>query len=141
MSASITFKPDGTVATHLTKLSQITQLPVETLINALLASPLEQIIGGGDTGFLRSCIDPFQYKDQKDALAVIDGYNCFIAELKAAGSKVYLDHAAPARTRDGHWEIIFQSTDPRPDPILGDTSPDDRADWWKSDKAGEAQSS
>jgi hypothetical protein len=133
MSASITFKPEGSISAHLAKLSQITQLPVENLINALLASPLKQIVEGGDTGFLRSCIDPFQYNDKEDALAVIDGYNRFVAELKAAGSKAHYDQAVPSRTRDGHWEIIFQSTDPQPEPTHGEDTPGDGADWWKSD--------
>ena len=55
------------------------------------------------------------------------------AELKAAGSKAHYDQAVPSRTRDGHWEIIFQSTDPQPEPTHGEDTPGDGADWWKSD--------
>ena len=107
---SVTFDPD--IEDNIEKLRQITGLEFDELLNTLLRSPLKQIIADGDTGFLQRCIDPFQYDDKEGAMAVINGYNGFVAELQAAGDTCYHDDAKPARTSDGYWRVLFKSTHP-----------------------------
>jgi hypothetical protein len=109
-SATITFDPD--VADNFKKLRRITGLNLNELLNALIYSPLEQIIQDGDTGLLQKFIHPSRYGTKEEALAVIERYEAFIAELLAAGDNCFHDVAAPARTNDGQWRILFKCTHP-----------------------------
>ena len=105
---TVTFGPEPEVAECLEKLCLITNLDPSELINTLLASSLSQTIENNDSGLLQWLIRSFAYDTKEEALAVIAGYEGFISEPNAAG--VYHDDARPARTRDGHWEILFKST-------------------------------
>jgi hypothetical protein len=84
-------------------------LDVGQAINILLDSPLEQIIETRDSSSLQCCIHPFVYDTKEEALAVIAGYERFISESDGC---CYDHDAKPARTRDGHWRILFKSIDP-----------------------------
>jgi hypothetical protein len=106
---TITFDAEPDVADHLEKLSRITNLGLNELINLLLESPLRQIIEDKDSDFLQCCIQPFVYDTKEEALAVIAGYERFVSEDEDA---CYHSDAKPARTRDGHWEILFKSSHP-----------------------------
>jgi len=50
----LTFTPEPEIAERLEKLRKITNLDLDQLLNTLLESPLNQIIGQGDCGLLRS---------------------------------------------------------------------------------------
>jgi hypothetical protein len=107
-----TFDLEPHIAEHLEKLCRITKVGSSELINLLLESPLEQVFGLGDTSFLQAYIQPFVHETKEEALAVISGYEAFVTELRDAGDTCYTADAKPARTRDGHWEILFKSTHP-----------------------------
>ena len=106
---TITFDPEPNVADRLEKLCQVTNQGAGTLINILLASPLWQTIETHDCDFLQCCIQPFVYDTKEEALEIIARYDRFISENDHF---VYCADAKPARTRDGHWEILFKSTYP-----------------------------
>ena len=106
---TITFTPDPDVADHLEKLCQVTNQGVGTLINILLAPFLRQLIEDRDSDFLQCCIPPFVYDTKEEALDIIARYESFVSE---DDSGCYHSDAKPARTRDGHWEILFKSTHP-----------------------------
>lgn len=108
----ITFSPEPEVAARLEKLCQVTNLELDELLNTILDSPLRQIIEDGDTGLLQAFIKPYRYLDKEDALAVIQNYERFVAELKASGDTCFDDDAKPARTSDGYWRVLFKSTHP-----------------------------
>jgi hypothetical protein len=106
---TITFDAEPDVADHLEKLCRITSLGAGELINILLDPPLRQIIKDKDSGFLQCCIQAFVYEAKEEALEAIARYERFISEDE---SGCYHSDAKPARTRDGHWEILFKSTHP-----------------------------
>jgi hypothetical protein len=104
---TITFDPEPDIAEKLQTLSQVVNLGAGDLINVLLRSPLSQIVDDHDCGLLRPIFQSFEYDTKEEALAVIASYEGFISE---DASRVYHPDAKPARTRDGHWEILFKST-------------------------------
>jgi hypothetical protein len=106
---TIAFTPEPDVAERLEKLCQAASLEVNEAINILLDSPLEQIIEQRDSCLLQCCIHPFVYDTKEEALSVIAGYKRFVSE---DDSRCYRSGAKPARTSDGHWEILFKSTHP-----------------------------
>jgi hypothetical protein len=106
---AIKFIPEPEIADRLKKLCQAANLEASEAINILLDSPLEQIIGQRDSSLLQGCIHPFVYDTKEQALETIAGYERFISE---SDDGCYDHDAKPARTRDGHWRILFKSTDP-----------------------------
>ncbi len=109
---AIKFIPEPEIAERLEKLCQVASLKANEVINILLDSPLEQIIEYRDSSQFQCCIQPFLYDTKEEALSAIAGYERFNSENDHF---VYCDDAKPARTRDGHWEILFKSTDPDDD--------------------------
>ena len=82
----LTFTPAPKIAARLKKLCEITNLDFDTLLNTLLDSPLEQIVGDGDTGYLQCLFfEGYEFDSKKDALKDIAGYDEFVAELKRPG--------------------------------------------------------
>jgi hypothetical protein len=71
----INFTPEPEVAEQLTELARITQRPLNDLINDLLAGPLDQMIEGNDTSFMRLVLDNVVYADHAKAQAVAENYN------------------------------------------------------------------
>jgi hypothetical protein len=106
---TIRFIPEPEIADRLEKLCQVASLKVGEVINILLDSPLEQIIERRDSSLLQCCIHPFVYDTKEEALETIAGYERFISE---SDDCCYDHDAKPARTRDGHWRILFKSIDP-----------------------------
>jgi hypothetical protein len=106
---TITFDAEPDVADRLEKLCQVTNQGAGTLINILLAPFLRQIIEYRDSDFLQCCIQPFAYDTKEEALDIVARYESFVSEDK---SGCYHSDAKPARTCDGHWEILFKSTHP-----------------------------
>jgi hypothetical protein len=107
MTITYDAKPD--VADHLEKLSQVTSVEISDLINILIGSLLSQIIEDHDTGLLQDFIHPLIFGTKEEALDIIARYESFVSEDE---SSCYHPDAKPARTRDGHWEILFKSTHP-----------------------------
>jgi hypothetical protein len=129
----LTFSPEPEIAARLEKLCKITGLSIDQLLNTLLDDQTEQIVDDGDTNGIQWLLSPFNYDTKEAALGVIAGYDAFVAELKAAGDRCYHDQAAPTRTKDGQWELVFKSTDPRGENFPFGNIHDDGANWWKED--------
>jgi hypothetical protein len=105
-----TFDLEPELAEHLEKLCWITNLGAGELINLILEPPLSQIIEDHDTYLLQGFIHPLVFDTKEEALDIIARYEHFDSEDEDSG--VYRYDVAPARTRDGHWEIKFKSTHP-----------------------------
>jgi hypothetical protein len=72
----LTFEPTETVAAQLQELARITQRPVSDLINDLLDSPLDQMLGEQqDTDYMRLVLEGVVYPDRSQAEAVAENYN------------------------------------------------------------------
>lgn len=112
---TITFEPEPDVADQLEKLCQVANLEASEVINILIASPLNQIIEDRDAGLLRPIFQSFEFNAKEEALQAIAGYERFVSE---DDSFCYSDDAKPARTRDGHWEILFKSTHPDDEGVI-----------------------
>ena len=112
---TIKFIPQPDIAQRLKKLCQVTNLEASEAINILLDSPLEQIVEGRDSSLLQSCIRPFVYDTKEQELETIAAYERFISE---ADDGCYDHDAKPARTRGGHWQILFKSTIPDEQPAI-----------------------
>jgi hypothetical protein len=106
---TITFDPEPEIAERLEKLCQAANLEVNDAINILLDSPLRADHRQRDSSLLQCCIHPFVYDTKEEALETIASYERFISE---SHDGCYDHDAKPARTRDGHWKILFKSTHP-----------------------------
>jgi len=106
---TIKFIPEPDIAERLKKLCQVTNLRLSELVNVLLDWPLTQIVDHHDSGMFQPILQSFEYNTKEEALAAIAGYERF-----SFGNDhfVYCADAKPARTRDGHWEILFKGTHP-----------------------------
>jgi hypothetical protein len=72
----LTFEPTETVAEQLQELVRITQRPISDLINDLLDSPLDQMLGEQqDTDYMRLVLEGVVYTDRSQAEAVAENYN------------------------------------------------------------------
>jgi hypothetical protein len=109
---TITFTPTPEVSDNLKKLSEISTINMENLINVLLASPLRQIVEEGDSGLLRCVLQSNRYPEKATVEALITVYEEYIAKLKSEGCSCFHSLARPMRTRDGFWKVSFKSTHP-----------------------------
>jgi hypothetical protein len=65
---NLTFTPEPVIAEQLQELARITQRPIGDLINDLLDSPLDQMLGEQqDTDYMRLVLDDVVYSDQAQA--------------------------------------------------------------------------
>jgi hypothetical protein len=70
---TITIELDETLTAQLAELSRITQRPIGDLINDLLDSPLDQMLGEQqDTDYMRLVIDDVVYDDVSQANIVAE---------------------------------------------------------------------
>jgi hypothetical protein len=108
----ISFNAEPEIAARIEKLRQITNLDLDQVINRLLSDNTEQIVDDGDTDGIQWLLSPYSFDRKEAALEAVRGYDAFIAELKAGGDRCYHDQAKAIR-KNGKWEIMFKSTDPR----------------------------
>jgi DNA-binding protein Fis len=94
-----TFTPEPLIAEQLQELARITQRPVSDLINDLLSSPLNQMIGDRDTDFMRLVLDDVEYPDHATAEAIAEAYNAInrTTVMKSKGGQF---HVSVARAGD-----------------------------------------
>lgn len=94
----ITFTPEPEIAEQLQELSRITQRPVGDLINDILDSPLDQMLGEQqDTGYMQLVIEGVVYSDRSQAEAVAENYNAINRAFVREHGK---SHVCTARATD-----------------------------------------
>jgi hypothetical protein len=73
---NLTFTPEPVIAEQLQELARITQRPIGDLINDLLDSPLDQMLGEQqDTDYMRLVLEDVVYPDRSQAEIVAENYN------------------------------------------------------------------
>jgi hypothetical protein len=92
---SLTFTPEPIIAEQLQELARITQRPIGDLINDILDSPLDQMLGEQqDTDYMQLVIAGVVYSDRAQAEAVAENYNALErAIVHAPGGHFYVHTA------------------------------------------------
>jgi hypothetical protein len=91
---------ESKIADQLEELSQITQRPVEDVVNQILKPWLEQVLDTMDVNLLQGVIAG-SYASRIDAVAAARSYNQMNRRAVARYGKRYVERASVAESADG----------------------------------------